>query len=308
MTENPSERFPHLMQRLFNTPLCIRQEKAEMIVAALAQRFGIARLDVVDAHGVRHLSSGDFAAQVSLGLSAPPADTARYYELVQGVAVIQVEGTLVAKLGTLHPWSGMTGYDGIRANLATALDDGAARAVVLDIDSGGGEGAGLFDLVDAIHAARQGNGGTKPIWAILTEDACSAAYAIASACDRIVMPRTGNAGSIGVWTMHVDWSEAMKDGGIAVTLIFAGKHKVDGHPFAPLPPAVHQDIQAGVDWLRQLFITTVARNRGLSTDAVAATEGRVYRGEEALSLGLVDAVMAPDDALAELIAQLSIPA
>ena len=140
--------------------------------------------------------------------------------------MIQVEGTLVQKLGTLRPYSGMTGYDGIRQNFLEALSDPAVEAIVLDIDSPGGEVAGCFDLVDTIYAAR----GEKPIWSVLSESAYSAGYAIASAADRIVVPRTGGTGSIGVISMHVDWSQALTEAGVKVTFITYGERKADGHP------------------------------------------------------------------------------
>jgi ClpP class serine protease len=92
---------------------------------------------------------------------------------VNGVAVIQVHGTLVQRCGSLRPYSGMTGYDGLRQNFLTALVDPAAKAIVFDVDSPGGEVAGCFDLVDQIYQAR----GVKPIGAILSEHAFSAAYA-----------------------------------------------------------------------------------------------------------------------------------
>ena len=144
--------------------------------------------------------------------------------------MIQVEGTLVQKLGTLRPYSGMTGYDGIRQNFLEALSDPAVEAIVLDIDSPGGEVAGCFDLVDTIYAAR----GEKPIWSVLSESAYSAGYAIASAADRIVVPRTGGTGSIGVISMHVDWSQALTEAGVKVTFITYGERKADGHPEIPL--------------------------------------------------------------------------
>ena len=86
----------------------------------------------------------------------------------------------------LRPTSGMTGYNAIGANVFAALDDPGVKAIALAIDSPGGDTAGLFDLTDSIYAAR----GRKPIWAILDESACSAAYAIAAATDRITVPRT----------------------------------------------------------------------------------------------------------------------
>jgi capsid assembly protease len=196
--------YAHLAQRLFNVPLAITPDKLELVMAALADRFGLMQLRRADGDLV--IFDGDYE-------SGKPAQE-RPYEVIEGVAIVPVQGTLVAKLGTLHPYSGMTGYDGIRANLAMALADDAVRAIVLDIDSSGGEVACCFDLVDAIYAAR----GIKPIRAILTENAFSAAYALASACDSITVPRTGGTGSIGVIVAHVDFSKA---------LTAAGSHEIN---------------------------------------------------------------------------------
>ncbi|MCZ7176509.1 S49 family peptidase, partial [Salmonella enterica] len=73
------------------------------------------------------------------------------YDVVEGVAVIPIQGTLVQKLGTLRPYSDMTGYDGIRACFLQALNDSDVKAICLDIDSPGGEVAGCFDLADVIY-------------------------------------------------------------------------------------------------------------------------------------------------------------
>ena len=213
--------YPHLAQKLFNVPLAITPQKAEIVMAALADRFGLARLFHADG---RVVALDDWDDDIG-----EPAQ-ARAYEVVEGVAIIPVTGTLVQKLGTLRPYSGMTGYDGLRANLSMALADDAVRAVVLDIDSPGGEVAGCFDLADSIYKAR----GSKPIWSILTESAYSAAYALASACDRIVVPRTGGTGSVGVICMHVDMSKALGAAGVNVTLIHYGDRKADGADSKPL--------------------------------------------------------------------------
>jgi ClpP class serine protease len=101
------------------------------------------------------------------------------YDIVNGVAVIPVRGTLVQRTGTLRPYSGMTGYDGLRQNFLTALTDASVEGIVLDIDSPGGEVSGCFDLVDTIYAAR----GIKPIAAICAEHAFSAAFALATTAD-----------------------------------------------------------------------------------------------------------------------------
>lgn len=289
-------RFPHLAQRIFNTPLAIKPDKAEVIMAALGDRLGVTNLFRLD---------GESVALVPMAFDDDDDDRRplyreRGYDLIQGVAVIPVFGTLVQKLGSLRPYSGMTGYNGIRENFLTAMSDPDVEAIVLEIDSPGGEVAGCFDLVDEIYAAR----GEKPIWAILSENAYSAAYAIASAADHITVPRTGGTGSIGITAMHVDWSRAIKKAGIKVTLITYGDRKADGHPELPLSPEALTAFQRDIDTTGELFVETVARNRKLAPDAVRETQAATYQGGDGVTIGLADAVMSPDAAFRALLEKL----
>ncbi|MTK12697.1 MAG: S49 family peptidase [Clostridiaceae bacterium] len=283
--------YPHLAQRLFNVPIAITPAKAEIVMAALADRFGIARL---------FRPSGEAVALNTFDPGDEDEAPNRSYDVVAGVAIIPVAGTLVQKLGTMRPYSGMTGYDGIRANISMALEDDAVRAIVLDIDSPGGEVAGCFDLVDAIYRAR----GEKPIWAILTESAYSAAYAIASACDRIIVPRTGGTGSVGVICMHVDFSKSLGEAGITVTLIHYGARKADGSEVQPLSKEALARFQGDVDAMGELFVQTVARNRKLSSAKVRGTQATTFLGAQGVEIGFADAVMAPDEAFRSLLAEL----
>jgi signal peptide peptidase SppA len=184
----------------------------------------------------------------------------------------------------------------IAAQFAAAASDPMVRGIALEIDSFGGEVAGVFDLADAIRAARA----SKPVWAFVAEHAFSAGYALASQADRIILPRTGAVGSIGVVVMHADLSGQLSDLGVTVTLIHSGAHKVDGNPYAPLPAPVRDRIQAEIDSIRKLFAETVAAGRGrrLSAEAALATEAECYRGAEAVAAGLADEVSDPASAFA----------
>ncbi len=292
-------RFGHLSQRLFNTPLAIHPAKAEVIMASLAERLGVSRMIRLDGSNANlapmAIEDGDDYAFSKRG-----RDRSAGYETLGGAAVIQIDGTLVQKLGTLQPYSGMTGYDGIRQNFLTALYDDDVEAIVLDIDSPGGEVAGCFDLVDTIYNAR----GEKPIWAILNESAYSAGYALASAADHVTVPRTGGTGSIGVISMHVDWSQALTDSGVKVTFITYGDRKADGHPEIPLSDEALTNFQTDIDAMGELFVETVARNRGIAASAVRDTQAATYLGERGVALGLADAVMAPDAAFRALLGKL----
>jgi signal peptide peptidase SppA len=284
-------KFEFLAQRLFNTPLAILPGKAEVIMAALSERLGISQVARV---GPSMMEDDDVV------YSSRGSNPRGGYDVVAGVAIIQVCGTLVQKLGTLRPFSGMTGYDGIRQNFMTAMIDPDVKAIMLDIDSPGGEVSGCFDLVDTIYNSR----GTKPIWSILNESAYSAGYAIASAADRICVPRTGGVGSVGVIWMHMDWSKALTTAGFKVTFITFGESKADGHPEIPLSGEALERFQSDINTMGELFVNTAARNRNISAKVIRDTQARTYMGAAGVSIGLADEVLAPDAAFMALLKQI----
>mgnify|MGYP000291917334 FL=1 len=275
--------LPHLAQKLFNTPLAIHPQKAEVIVSSLTERLGITQIRSAMMEGDDEYFSRK--ARKDSG-----------YDVLEGIAVIPVYGTLVQKLGTLRPYSGMTGYDGIRRVFLTAVNDPEVKGICLDIDSPGGEVAGCFDLVDLIYAER----GKKPIHAILSENAFSAAYAIASAADKIYVPRTGGVGSVGVIVIHCDWSQRIKDDGLKVSIITYGNRKAESNPYVALSDEAQAAIQHDVDEMGRLFVSTVSRNRGLSETVIRNTQAACYLAAEGVQMGLADVVASPDVAFQEL--------
>lgn len=275
--------LPHLAQKLFNTPLAIHPQKAEVIVSSLTERLGITQ--------IRSAMMEDDDEYFSRKARKDSG-----YDVLEGIAVIPVYGTLVQKLGTLRPYSGMTGYDGIRRVFLTAINDPEVKGICLDIDSPGGEVAGCFDLVDLIYAER----GKKPIHAILSENAFSAAYAIASAADKICVPRTGGVGSVGVIVIHCDWSQRIKDDGLKVSIITYGNRKAESNPYVALSDEAQAAIQHDVDEMGRLFVSTVSRNRGLSETVIRNTQAACYLAAEGVQMGLADVVASPDVAFQEL--------
>jgi capsid assembly protease len=223
------------------------------------------------------------------------------YDVLAGVAIIPITGIIVQRLGCLRPYWGMVGCDGIRQNFLTSLHDPAVQAIMLDIDSPGGEVSGVFDLVEEIYQAR----GIKPIHAVLNENAFSAAYALASAADRITVPRTGGTGSIGVIAAFLDYSAMLEQAGVKITFIHYGARKTDGRPELPLSPEAQARFQADIDAVGELFVATVARNRNLSTDAVRAMQATTFLGAQGLAAGLADAIMPPDAAFRALLSQIT---
>jgi signal peptide peptidase SppA len=271
--------LPHVASRVFGTPLLIARGKLEVILGVLGPRLASGKLEHFEPE------------------TDPPPLTSI---TVERIAVISVIGTLVSRSGYLDAASGLLSYDEIGDAVAEATADPAVRGIILDVDSPGGEVGGLFDLVDRITAFKSAGG--KPLWAVANESALSAAYAIASAADRLYVTRTGEVGSIGVVAVHVDESGADAKAGLSWTFLFAGEQKVDGNAHEPLSERARSTIQADVDRLYAELCALVAANRGISGDAARATNAAIYRGELAVRAGLADRVGTLDLAIAEMVA------
>jgi len=222
-----------------------------------------------------------------------------------GIAVLPIFGPLLQRGDDFTRWLGIATYDDIGDVAQAAFAAPNVRGVLLEIDSPGGEVAGLFDLVDHLASLKATHG--KPLWAIAREQALSAAYAIAAVADRIYTTQTGEVGSVGVLAVHVDRSAHDKMDGRKYSLIFAGAKKADGNPHIPLSPSAAGDIQADVDDLYGRFVARVANDRRMSPQAVTATEAAIYRGQHALDAGLANVVGTLESAHADLLMSLNAP-
>jgi ClpP class serine protease len=99
-------------------------------------------------------------------------------------------------------------------------------------------------------------------------------------------------GSIGVYTAHVDVSQAMRQQGVAVTLVSAGRYKTELSSYGPLSDDAKAYVQEGVDGYYDSFVTAVARGRKTTQKAVRGGmgEGRVLQPNEAMRAGMIDGV------------------
>jgi len=268
--------LPHLAARLYGTPLLLARSKLDVILGALAPRLA---------------GQGTF-------LDADAVPSAELAITPDGIAIVPVIGTLVARSGYLGAASGLTAYSDIADAIEAAATDPGIRAILLDVDSSGGEVGGLFDLVDHIQAIRSQCG--KPIWAVADEAALSAAYAIACTADRLYVTQTGEIGSVGVVAVHRDESGADAQAGLAWTFVHAGACKVDGNPHQPLSDSARTSLQADVDALYGRFVDLVAQCRKKPPETIRATEAAVYRGDQAVAAGLADKIGPLRVALADL--------
>lgn len=234
--------------------------------------------------------------QLCAAYGVGPASTEKPFAYSSGTAIIPIHGTLINRYGGYY-FGFITGYNFIRRQRAMAeLDDDVER-IIYDINSCGGHSTGCFELADDIFSLRGG----KPTIAVVDASCYSAAYALASATDKIVVTPSGGAGSVGVMQIHIERSKMLEEMGIKVNIIQAGAHKADANPYESLPDDVRKEMQADVDKTYDAFVALVARNRGLDEKAVRDTEARCYMAQDALALGLIDAVATPDQAVTEFI-------
>lgn len=208
--------------------------------------------------------------------------------------IAQADGRIglisIADVITHRSWWGISTTQVARDLRAFAADP-SIKVIILDIDSPGGTVSGVEELAREIHAARE----HKPIVAVANSMAASAAYWLASQASDVVVTPTGQVGSIGVYAGHADYSQAFEKMGIKVTLVHAGRYKIEGNPFQPLDDEARAELQRSVDEYYRMFVSAVERGRGeLSEDVM---QGRMYSAEQALKHRLVDRVATLDETI-----------
>lgn len=216
------------------------------------------------------------------------------------VAVIPMTGIISHRASMMSEISGGGGgsVQNLTAQFRQALADTNCKAIVFDVDSPGGSVEGVVELAQEIYNARK----QKPITAVCNAMACSAAYWLASAASELVCTPSGQCGSIGVFMMLQDVSEALKSEGVAINLIKAGKYKAEGHPSQPLSDETRAFLQSQVDSVYTMFVKAVAQQRGTSQAAVrdGMGQGRSLLAADAVKAGLADRSGTLDDVLEKL--------
>jgi len=213
------------------------------------------------------------------------------------VAVIPIYGVISHRMNMIGQISGAggTSIEKLTAQFRQALDDTNCKAIVLEVDSPGGGVSGVMELASEIYNAR----GQKPIIAVVNSMACSAAYWLASAAKEIVCSPSGQAGSIGVYMIHQDVSEAYAKDGVKNTILKAGKYKTEGNPYEPLSDEARAVLLANVEDYYAMFVKAVAQNRGTSQAAVrdGYGQGRTVLAADSVRAKLTDRVGTMDEVL-----------
>lgn len=270
-----SDRIPvRVIRALSSAAWAIRPETLQLL------------LDVVHREG-----EGPEALSVRLGR---PLDNARNVQVRDGVAIVPVMGPLFTRGDMLSDVSGTTSYDMLARDLQAALDDPSVGAILLDIDSPGGQAHGVAELAQQVRAAAA----IKPVEAYVGGVGASAAYWLASAAQRVTVSQTAELGSIGVaMAYHVPNSEGPR----GRTYQFVSSQSPQKRP-DPATEAGRGKLQANVDRLAQEFVGAVAGFRGVSVDDVLAKfgQGGVEIGADAVAVGMADEVGSFESVLSRL--------
>jgi signal peptide peptidase SppA len=257
------------------------------------------KLAILEEIVTRHVSGEKLDAeevQMRIHGAARPAD-----RRVRSVAVLPLFGTIFPRANMMTDVSGATSAERFGAQFSELVQDPEINAIVLDVDSPGGQVGGIDELSTKIFEAR----GTKPIVAVANHLMASAAYWIGTAADEVVITPSGELGSIGVFAVHQDLSGAYEQDGIKVSLISEGKYKTEGNPYEPLTAEARDAIQARVSEAYDGFVAAVALNRGVKPASVrnGFGEGRVVGARQAVELGMADRIGTLEETINQLLGQ-----
>lgn len=214
------------------------------------------------------------------------------------VAVLSLRGPIIPHAGLFSDVSGATAVEEFQAAFRDAVASADVKAILMNVDSPGGEAALVPELATEIRNAS----GEKPIVAIANAFAASAAYWIACAADEFVVTPSGKVGSIGVYAAHDDMSAMQEKAGVKTTLVSAGKFKTERNPYEPLSDEAKAAMQEHVDEFYAMFVSSVAKNRGVTSAEVRSGfgQGRMVMAKAALEAGMVDKIATYDETLARL--------
>lgn len=274
-------KYHCILTAFYGTPWAIDPNKLDVIEAALLARvFGdipdpsfIDRAERLLDRGPRAETDDDDDDEAQAKRQGP-------------VMVIPVRGTITPRPSLFS--SGGTSAEGLGRNIDAAAANDAVRHIVLDIDSPGGSVFGTEETANKIRAARD----RKPVYAVASPMAASAAYWFASQASKLYVAPSGMVGSIGVISRHFDQSERLKKEGVNVTTITSGKYKDEGNPYQPLNDEAKAELQKQSGQWYAKFLRGVADGRGVDTETVREKygQGRMFQADDAVKNGLADGI------------------
>lgn len=251
----------------------------------------------------RHINGEQLTSkeiEAKIGVFLPKDDDAPPFEIIDGVAVIPIEGVIAKKMNMFTRISGGVSTELIGQDIQDAVNNPEVNAIILKIDSPGGTVDGTQELANLIFEARD----QKPIVAFSDGMMASAAVWIGTAAHQVIIAGpTVAVGSIGVVATHTDISRAEEMRGIKTTEITSSKLKRATSSLKPLSESGEQVLSERVNAIHEIFVGDIAKFRGRTIEDVQTNmaDGRMFMGQDAIDRGLVDSMMS----LTELLGKFS---
>ena len=211
------------------------------------------------------------------------------YYVKDGIAYLDIEGTLTCKPTIFSMLCGGMTYVQLQESVKEIAEDSGVHTVVMNFDSGGGEAFVMAETSRLIRSSLKAAG--KKVITYVDGLMASAAYGLGCSADEIIMNPDSQTGSIGVVVSLMDKSKALEMDGLKPMWVYAGDSKIPYADDGSFKQEFLDDLQKSVDETYTNFVGLVSEMRGLDAKAIIDTQAKVFRANEAISLGLADKIM-----------------
>lgn len=216
----------------------------------------------------------------------------RSFARLGATAMIPIDGPIWFAPSMFSLFWGGTTVGGIGAAIAAAGQESGVEQILLDVHSPGGDAAGMDELSRAVANS------PVPVHVFCHDDCCSMAYVLAAAARKsggtVFGSPTCAVGSIGVYAGIYDTAGQAEKEGVRPVFRTTGKAKMGGLYGVPVSPEVEAELDRGVLAASELFWKLVEDGRGIAIEQQQAWQGAVFHGEQAVTAGLIDKVVAVD--------------
>jgi ClpP class serine protease len=286
-------KYPAILGALYNRPQLITADKLNEIHAFMQRRLSGEMAGPQPAAFEFDRDSGQALGQLvgangeTFAIDQMPAAGAGPQEFV---AVLPLFGTIFQHAGIEMECSGGTSTEAWQKQLRKLDANAAVKTVVIEAHTPGGQCIGTEETANLVREIR--DAGRTRIISVVNSQMASAGVWIGTAANKVYVTPGGEIGSIGVVTLHWDYSKAYEESGIKPTLVATSRKKILGNEFEPLDEEALAEIEAGNQAVYQRFVKAMAANRGVTPAKVESDfgGGGMLWAKDAVKAGLADGV------------------
>lgn len=275
--------------QVYNKPHLILPDNLQQICSYLETRNGMSvwKDELIDAAVKSNALAEEY--KESLGYGESESGCSHLYSVENGIAYLNIEGTLTYKPTLFSMMCGGISYLELQDAAKEIAEDSGIKTVVMTVDSGGGEAYAAFQTSRLIKETL--SAANKKVITYVDGMMASAAYVLGCSADEVIMNPDAQTGSIGVVVKLVDTAVMKEQEGIKDVYIYAGDKKVPFDDEGHFKKDFLDRLQTSVDETYLEFVNHVSEMRNIPTKDVIATQADVFRSNKAIELGLADKVM-----------------